>query len=137
MTMFGRDLLDYIKENQAGTPFAGVDFSLNYINDAKTDIVAVYDTGGYSPDRYHGASLPIDRPTAQVRIRHTSAKTAWEIANYLYSMLDGMYALMINDREYIQITCTNPPAYLGADEVSTNGKAHEYTLNMYSMIKRT
>lgn len=57
MTMFGRDLLDYIKENQSGTPFAGVDFSLNYINDAKTDIVAVYDTGGYSPDRYHGASL--------------------------------------------------------------------------------
>lgn len=137
MTMFGRDLLDYIKANKSGTPFYSVEFSLNYINEAATDIIAVYDTGGYSPDRYHSVCLPIDRPTAQVRIRHSSASTAWTIANYLYEMLDGLYSISINDREYLQITCTAPPTYLGADEVSTNGKAHEYTLNLYSMIKRT
>lgn len=137
MTQFGRDLLDYVKAHKSGTEFASCEFSLNYINETKTDIIAVYDTGGYSSDRYHSTCLPIDRPTAQLRIRHSSAITAWNIANTLYDMLDGLYSLTINNSTYLQITCTAPPTYLGTDEVSTNGKAHEYTLNLYSMIERT
>lgn len=136
MTQFGRDLLDYIKAHKSGTPFVSCEFSLNYINETKTDIIAVYDTGGYSPDRYHSTCLPIDRPTAQLRVRHQSAVTAWNIANTLYEMLDGLYSVTQNGNTYLQITCTAPPTYLGTDEVSTSGKAHEYTLNLYSMIER-
>ncbi len=110
---------------------------LNTVPVAKTTCICVYDTGGYEPIRYHGACQPLDRPTIQIRIRDACPATAREIAYEIYAELDGMSNVEINGTEYISLNAAGTPTYIGTDQVSIIGQAHEWTLNLYSIKKRS
>lgn len=109
---------------------------LNQIPNDTTDCICVYDTGGYSATRYHGAELPMENPTAQIRIRHVSLKAAEKTAERMYRMFDEIYHEIINEHYYLKINGVSPPSYLGCDQVTTAGKAHEFVLNLNSTVKR-
>lgn len=131
---FAEDIGRYIQQEYANTYSLPV--SLNFTPDNTTDSISVYDTGGFSPNRMYGECPPIDRPTAQVMIRHSSITTARVVAEELFSLLDGIYNTPVNETQYLIIECNSPPNYIGAIQVSTAGKAHELTLNLSSQVQR-
>lgn len=108
---------------------------LNRVPDDKTDCICIYDTSGTAPIRLHGTEKPINNPTAQIRIRNSRSRVARETAVAIHELLDEQYLVEVSDRVYISINSNGPPYYLGTDQVSTSGQAHEYTLNLYSRIK--
>ena len=77
--------------------------SLNFTPDNTTDSISVYDTGGFASERSYTCP-PMPRPSAQV-----------------------------NGTQYILIECNSPPNYIGATQVSTQGQAHEFVLNLSSL----
>lgn len=131
---FAEDIGQYLLQEYSNPEKLPV--SLNFTPETVTDSISVYDTGGYSPIRAYGNCPPIDRPTAQVLIRHSSPTSAREIAEELYVFLDEHYNLTVNGVEYLRIECNGPPTYLGALQVSTAGKAHEFALNLSSNLRR-
>lgn len=112
------------------------DIHLNTVPLNKTKCICVYDTGGYEATRYYGRCPPDDRPTVQIRIRDPSPSGARLRAYAIYADVDGITNTEINGSRYLAINCTGPPAYLGLDQVSTAGQAHEWTLNIQSQKRR-
>lgn len=127
---FAEDIGRYIQQEYEN-PYA-LPVSLNFTPDDTTNSISVYDTGGFASLRMYGACPPIGRPTAQVLIRHSSISTAREVAESLYCLLDGIYNQTINETPYLRVECNAPPTYIGATQVSTQGQAHEFSLNMNS-----
>jgi len=105
---------------------------LNQIPNDRTDAVCVYDTGGYESFRLHGGCKALENPTAQVRVRNSSLKVAEETARKIYELLDDSCNLMMNGVRYLQVNAVSPPAYIGADQVTTVGMAVEYAMNLYA-----
>lgn len=131
---FAEDVGQYLRQEYANP--LKLPISLNFTPEDVTNSISVYDTGGYSPIRAYGNCPPIDRPTVQVLIRHSSPTSARETAEELYVFLDERYNQTVNGVEYLRIECNGPPTYLGALQVSTAGKAHEFTLNLSSTLRR-
>lgn len=113
------------------------DINLNTVPVDKTSCICVYDTGGYEAIRYYGSCPPDDQPTVQIRVRDPSPSAARTRVYAIYAACDGLANTTINGARYIKINCTGPPSYIGLDQVSTAGQAHEWTLNLYSQKRRT
>lgn len=128
---FAEDIGRYILQEYPNT--YGLPVSLNFTPDDTTDSISVYDTGGFASERSYGLCPPMPRPTAQIMIRHSSPNTARVIAEELFDLLDGIYDETVNGTQYFVIECNSPPTYIGATQVSTEGKAHELTLNLSSL----
>ena len=109
---------------------------LNQVPNDVTNCICVYDTGGYSAGRYHGAEKPMENPTAQIRVRHSSLSAGAQTVLRLYELLDEIYHETINGHYYLKINSVSPPSYIGCDQVTTAGKAYEFVLNLNSKVKR-
>ncbi|HJJ32709.1 MAG TPA: minor capsid protein [Methanocorpusculum sp.] len=120
----------------ASCPDTGESLYLNQVPNDTINCICVYETGGYSPLRFHGAEKPFDNPTAQVRIRHASLRVAEMTADRIHELMDEVYQEIINDRFYLRINSVSPPSYIGCDQVTTAGKAYEFVLNLNSTVKR-
>lgn len=131
------DLATYINATKSGTVYANYPVSANFTPDNIPDSITVIDTGGYSPDRYHGSTEPQDRKTVQIIVRSTQASSAHLVAMALYHDLDGLYGIGMNNSTYVSLEAVNPPVYIGVATVSTKGQAHSYSLNMYGTIMRS
>lgn len=127
---FAEDIGMYILQEYTNPH--GLPVSLNYTPVDTTDSISVYDTGGYASVRAYGLCPAMARPTAQVMVRHSSPTSARVISEELYELLDGMYNETINGTYYLRVECNAPPTYIGATQVSTAGKAHEFALNLSS-----
>ena len=127
---FAEDIGRYIQQKYEN-PYA-LPVSLNFTPVNTTDSISVYDTGGFASERSYTCS-PMPRPSAQVMIRHSSVNTARVVAEELFFLLDGIYNTSVNGTQYILIECNSPPSYIGATQVSTQGQAHEFVLNLSSL----
>lgn len=127
---FAEDIGRYILQEYEN-PYA-LPVSLNFTPDDTTNSISVYDTGGFASERSYTCP-PMPRPTAQVMIRHSSPNTARIVAEELFDLLDGIYDEVINGTQYFVVECNSPPTYVGVTQVSTQGQAHEFTLNLNSL----
>lgn len=128
---FAEDIGRYIQQEYPNT--YGLPVSLNFTPDNTTDSISVYDTGGMPAERAYGSCPPLPRPSAQIMVRHSSPASARVIAEELFALLDGLYNEPVNGTQYLLIECNAPPTYIGSEQVSTAGKAHEFTLNLSSL----
>lgn len=127
---FAEDIGQYILQEYLN--LLKLPVSLNYTPVNTTDSISVYDTGGYGSIRAYGMCPAMMRPTAQVMVRHSSTTSARVISEELFDLLDGVYNETINGTHYLRVECNAPPTYIGAVQVSTAGKAHEFALNLSS-----
>lgn len=136
-TQFALDVASYIQSIKSGKSYEQFRVTANNVPDTADDVVTVFDTGGYSPERYHGTTAPTDRVTAQVSVRSRYPSASYLAAIALYHDLDGLYGHQMNNHTYIQAEASNPPVFAGVVNVSTHGQAYVYTLNLYAQIRRS
>jgi len=108
---------------------------LNQIPSDRTDAVCVYDTGGYEASRMYGTCKAFENPTAQIRVRNHSMKVADATVYHIYSLLDDVSNVTIDDRKYLQINAVAPPTYIGEDMVTSAGTCYEYSLNLFAKVR--
>lgn len=132
---FATDLYSYFSQN-ISTLSLPSKISVNNIPSDYLECLAIYDTGGFSPSRYHGSDVG-EHPTAQIRLRMKSSQSAYSVIYAIYSALDDKTNITIGNTKYSFIFASNPPVYMGVTDSSVVGKAYEYTLNLYSSIMRS
>lgn len=130
------NILNYVNEDIEEEEVIQDFLYLNQIPNDVVNCICVYDTGSFPAVRYHADCKPLDTPTVQVRIRNESLRVAEQTAYKAYTLLDEVYHDVINGNYYVSINAVGTPTYLGCDQVTTAGTAHEFTLNLNSITKR-
>jgi len=109
---------------------------LNQIPHDKTDVVSVYDTGGYEALRMYGVCKAFENPTAQIRVRNHSMRVAEATVYCLYSLLDDLSNVTLSEKQYLRLNAVAPPVYVGEDLVTASGTCYEYSLNLQAKVRR-
>jgi len=108
---------------------------LNQVPADRTDAISVYDTDGYEAFRMYGTCKAFENPTAQIRVRYHSMRVAEATVYRIYSLLDDIYDIIIDENDYLQINAVAPPSYVGEDLVTAAGTCYEYSLNLYAKVR--
>lgn len=75
----------------------------------------IFDTHGRPPD-LGLTSQGYERPSVQIRVRHTDYRTGWALANSIKDLLHGKEHETWNGTLYTVIYCSSGPALLDWDD---------------------
>ena len=110
---------------------AGITAQVNNVDDGLQNTVAVMETSGFQPIRYHSATqeaLTIDRPSFQIIVRNSSKPVANTLIEQIIATLDGIAGQEINGEQYISVLMASSPMYLGRVQTQA-GETNEYSIN--------
>jgi hypothetical protein len=95
--------------------------------------ITLYNNGGYESVHTMGTQAPVfERPTIQVRVRHTTRATAMTWLTSIKNALDGKSNTTINGNRYLMISQFGDIVTIGRDD----NRRHQFTLNFEIMVTR-
>lgn len=122
------DVAQYLEDQGRGT--VGTSIFKSNMPDTPDNIIAVYATGGLTPDRY----LPTAEPTFQVMVRASDYATLQTTVDNIVSDLHRKrnVELVTNETYFYYIFLLSEPAHIGRD---ANGR-DEMSINFVTKIRR-
>ena len=128
MTSPAKEIADYLDTQITGLT-SGTNLFIGSEPTTPSDVVTVYDSGGYAPDQTLDGSYFINRPTVQVRIRNNSYATGYALAETIRDTLQAVVNQTVGTTRILGVFTVSEPAHLG--KIDTNaGLANVWTLNM-------
>jgi len=121
-----QDLTSYIADNTELVK--GTNLFIGIQPDTPNDLVAVYDTGGPTPDY----NVPTATKTFQVLIRTVDYVDCLEIVNELVSLLHQLRNEEVGDTYFYYSYLQGEPAHIGQDDKAR----HEFSMNFLTKTRR-
>ena len=121
------EVAEYLEDNSIGT--VGTNIFVDNLPEEDGTIVAIYNTGGSSPD----IDLPIPRPSFQVLVRDDEPSVAYAKISSIVDLLEQRYnqVLVSGGNYYYSINLRGEIQNIGQDE--RNRK--EYTVNFSCRVR--
>jgi hypothetical protein len=121
-----QDFTNYIADNTELEK--GTNLFIGIQPDTSNDLVAVYDTGGPTPDTY----LPTATKTFQVLVRAKEYTDCLEVVNEIVSLLHQLRNEELGDTYFYYAYLMGEPAHIGQDDKAR----HEFSMNFLTKTRR-
>ena len=126
METFLEDLQDFLELNEIGT--TSEDLFIGKLQSEPDDQIAIFLTSGLPPDK----DQPIRKPTVQILVRNTDAKTGLEKAEAIFALLHQQYeTLTMGSTDIMKIDAIQEPSPLGYDD----NQRHIFSTNYVFWIR--
>jgi len=121
------EVAEYLEDNSIGT--VGVDIFVDFLPDDDNNVIAIYNTGGETPD----IDIPVGNPTFEVLVRNESTATAYSKITSIVNLLHQKYnlELIADGNYYYYILLTGEINLLGKDEKQRS----EYSANFRTQTR--
>jgi hypothetical protein len=106
------EIATYLEDESIGT--IGTDLFVGDQPDSSDNVISVFNTGGYQPDKY----LPTAKPTVEVLVRNKSYASCASKIQDVVDLLHNQYnvTLVSGGNYYFYIRLVAEPSSLGRDE---------------------